>query len=49
MLEVVTAYFIDTFGVNRKKATIILAIIMGLIGIVSALSFGPLADLNIRK
>lgn len=47
MLEVVTAYFIDTFGVNRKKATIILAIIMGLIGIVSALSFGPLADFKI--
>lgn len=47
MLEVVTAYFIDTFGMKRRNASILLASLMGIVGIFASLSFGPLSDVSI--
>ena len=46
MLEVVTSYFIDNFGVKRRNASIILASIMAIVGIISSLSLGSLSDLS---
>ncbi len=47
LLEVVTAYFIDQQGMSRHKATVVFAIIIFLLGIPSALSFGLLSDFTI--
>lgn len=43
ILEVVVAYFSEEFDVPRKKATIIIAAIIFIIGIPGALSFGTLS------
>ncbi|NOY22595.1 MAG: sodium-dependent transporter [Acidobacteria bacterium] len=40
LLEVVSAYFIDEKGMNRKKAAVILGMITAILGIPSALSLG---------
>ncbi len=40
LLEVVTAYFIDERGWNRRRAVIVIGIVTFLFGIPSALSFG---------
>ena len=47
MLEVVASYFIDRFGIKRRTATIILALLTGGIGIICSLSFGILSDFSI--
>lgn len=47
MLEVVTSYLIDNFKLNRKFATIIVALLIAFIGIFASLSMGPLADVKI--
>ncbi len=47
LLEVVSAYFIDTYKWNRKKVTFILAIAMGIVGIFASLSMGPLSHVTI--
>lgn len=46
MLEVVTSYFIDTFGMKRRNASILLASMMGIVGIFASLSFGPLGNIS---
>jgi NSS family neurotransmitter:Na+ symporter len=40
LLEVITSYTVDEFNISRKKATILLASIVFLLGIPCALSFG---------
>lgn len=40
LLEVITAYFVDEFALNRKKVAIITGMITLFLGIPSALSFG---------
>ena len=47
LLEVVTAYFIDEKGWSRKKATIVFAIVIFLLGVPSALSFSVLGHIKI--
>ena len=47
LLEVVTAYFIDEKGWSRKKAVLILASVIFLLGVPSALSTGPLKDVKV--
>ena len=44
LLEVITAYFIDERGWPRKQATLTFGIVIFLLGIPSAMSFGALAD-----
>ena len=47
LLEVVAAFFIDTFGWKRKKATLLMASIMAVIGIFASLSMGRLEHIHI--
>lgn len=47
LLEVVTAYFVDEKGWNRKKAVLIFGSLAFLIGIPSALSFNSLSEFKI--
>ncbi|WP_312644207.1 sodium-dependent transporter [Hydrogenoanaerobacterium sp.] len=47
LLEVVAAYFIDHFRWSRIKATVLMAFVMGVIGIFASLSMGPLAGFTI--
>ncbi|MBT3233303.1 MAG: sodium-dependent transporter [Calditrichaeota bacterium] len=47
ILEVVTAYFVDEKGWSRKKATIVFAGVIFLLGVPSALSFGILSNVKI--
>jgi neurotransmitter:Na+ symporter, NSS family len=47
LLEVVVAYIIDERGWERKKAVLVFGLIIFLLGIPSALSFGPMADVKI--
>lgn len=47
ILEVVTAYFVDEKGWSRKKATVVFAIVIFLLGVPSALSFGILSNVKI--
>ncbi len=47
LLEVITAYVVDEFKIPRKKATILLGVIVFLIGIPNALSFGVMQDFTI--
>lgn len=42
LLEVVTAYFVDQRGWSRKKAVIVFSIVIFILGVPSALSFGML-------
>jgi len=47
LLEVVSAYFIDERGWSRHRATIIFTIVIFLLGVPSALSFGVLGHITI--
>ncbi|MCP4131594.1 MAG: sodium-dependent transporter [bacterium] len=47
LLEVVAAYIIDEKGWKRPKAVIIFGIIIFILGIPSALSFGPIEEVKI--
>ncbi len=47
LLEVVTSFCIDNLKMKRKTAAILISIIMALIGILAALSFGVLQDVKI--
>ncbi|EOD01558.1 sodium-dependent transporter [Caldisalinibacter kiritimatiensis] len=47
ILEVVVAFFTEEFNIPRKKATILIAGIIFIIGIPSALSFGALSEFKI--
>lgn len=46
LLEVVVSYFTETFKLERKKATIILATIIFLMAIPNSLSFGPWSNVT---
>jgi len=46
LLEVIVSYFTETFNIDRKKATIILSIIIFLIAIPNSLSFGAWSDVT---
>lgn len=47
MLEIITAYFTETFRVSRKKSTFILCAGVILLGIPCSLSFGVLSDFHL--
>ena len=47
IFEVVVAYFVDTFKMQRKKVTIIVGIVAFLVGILSALSYNELSSVII--
>lgn len=47
LLEVVTSFCIDNFKMKRITASILLSVIMGVIGIFAALSFGPLSNVQL--
>lgn len=47
LLEVVSAFMIDTFHWPRKKATILMATLMGVIGVFASLSRGTLSGFTI--
>jgi len=44
LLEVVVAYFTEEFSLPRRKATILLSLVIFIMGIPAALSFGPLSE-----
>ncbi len=46
LLEVITAYVVDEFNISRKKATLLLALIVFLLGVPCALSFGVIHDVT---
>jgi len=47
LLQVVVSYFVDERGWQRHKAVIVMASLISILGIPSALSFNVLADFNI--
>ena len=47
MLEVGVAYLTDEWKMNRRRATLLLAFLCWLVGILCSLSFGPLAHLKL--
>ena len=47
ILEMTSQYCVDVHGMTRRRATLLVSTVLGVIGIVCALSFGPLADLKI--
>ena len=47
ILEMSTQYFVDEHGVSKRTAVVGVSTVLGLLGILSALSFGPLADVKI--
>ena len=47
MMEVVAAYFIDTFHFNRKKVALTIALAAFVVGIPSSLSFGVLKNVTL--
>ncbi|MFH0765060.1 MAG: sodium-dependent transporter [Calditrichota bacterium] len=47
LLEVVTAYFVDEKGMTRAKATVLFGVIIFLLGIPSALSFGLMENVKL--
>lgn len=49
LLEVVVSYFIDERGWSRRQAAVGIGSLIFLLGVPSALSFGPLADLHILR
>ena len=46
ILEVVVAYFTETYNFSRAKTTIIIALICFIVGIPSSLSFGTMSDVT---
>ena len=49
LLEVPVAYAMDEHGMNRTRATVMLSVIIFILGIPSALSFGPWAELTLLE
>lgn len=49
LLEVVSAFLIDSFHWSRKKATILMSCLMGAIGAVASLSMGALSEITIAN
>ena len=47
LMEVITAFFTEEFELSRKKSSIILGIFVFLLGVPSALSFGPMQNVSI--
>lgn len=47
MLEVIVAFFTEEFNISRKKSTVLLSIVVFIIGMPSALSFGIMGDMKI--
>lgn len=47
LMEVITAFFTEEFNLSRQKATIFLGGVVFLLGVPSALSFGPMQDIHI--
>ncbi|HMA62549.1 MAG TPA: sodium-dependent transporter [bacterium] len=47
LMEVITAFFTEEFNLSRRKATIFLGGVVFLLGVPSALSFGPLQEFHI--
>jgi len=47
LLQVVVSYFVDERGWQRHRAVIVLALVISILGIPSALSFNVLADFKI--
>lgn len=47
LLEVVTSYLIDEHGINRKKATLAVAVAMTILSTLASLSQGVLSDVSI--
>ncbi|MCF7740843.1 MAG: sodium-dependent transporter [Candidatus Marinimicrobia bacterium] len=47
LMEVITAFFTEEFNLSRQKATIFLGGVVFLLGVPSALSFGPMRDIHI--
>lgn len=47
ILETAIAAFIENFHISRKKATVIVSVIVALVSIPATLSFGPLSDFKI--
>ena len=47
LLECVSSFAMDNFHWSRRKATVILGVLIALLGIPSSLSFGVLSDLSI--
>ncbi|MCF7885152.1 MAG: sodium-dependent transporter [Candidatus Marinimicrobia bacterium] len=47
LMEVITAFFTEEFNLSRKKATIILGVFVFLLGVPSALAFGPMQNVHI--
>lgn len=47
LLEVVVAYLVDSFNIQRKKATILSFVAITFVGIFASLSNGPLAHIKI--
>ena len=47
LLEVVVAYVIEKFNMERKKATIISAVAITIVGMIASLSNGPLSNIQI--
>lgn len=47
MLEVGVAYLVDEKGMNRRRATLLLALGTWLVGVLCSLSFGPLSGVKV--
>ncbi|GET27879.1 sodium-dependent transporter [Prolixibacter sp. SD074] len=47
LLEVIVAYFAEELKISRKKATWMSGIAAGILGVLSALSYGPLKDVTL--
>ena len=47
ILEMVSQHFVDRWGLSRRTAVISVSTVLGAIGILCALSFGPLADMKL--
>jgi NSS family neurotransmitter:Na+ symporter len=47
VLEVVVAYFSEELGLQRKKATLVATLSIGLLGLLCAMSWGPLSGFTI--
>ena len=47
LLEVIVAYFSEELKISRKKATWLSGIAAGILGVLSALSYGPLKDVKL--
>lgn len=47
ILEMTSQHFVDRHGLKRRTSVLLVSTVLGLIGIVCALSFGPLSDVKL--